>query len=123
MCGEQDMISVCAAAAVMPLAPAHYPLHLALGPGIAVVSVVPPLVQAEPGWEERICPGCQGEGWGVSNAIILPLFDYLHISFERTDFLKIRCPVEPGLWVDKCISVTLSYHNTASEQELSLGWR
>lgn len=114
---------MCAAAAELPPAPAYYTLHLTLGPEMAAVNVVPPLVQAEPGWEERICPGCRGEGWGVSNAIILPLFDYLHISFKRTDCLKIKCPVEPGLWVDKCISVTLSYHNTASEQELSLGWR
>lgn len=113
---------MCVAAAELPLVLAHYNLHLALGPEIAV-NVCCPLVWAEPGWEERICPGCQGESWGVSNAIILPLFDYLHISFKRTDFLKIKCPVEPGLWVDKCISVTLSYHNTASEQELSLGWR
>lgn len=101
---------MCAAAAQLPLAPAPYTLHLTLGPGIAVANVVPPLGQAEPRWEGRICPGCQGEVWGVSNAIILPLFDYLHISFKRTDFLKIKCPVEPGLWVDKCISVTLSYH-------------
>lgn len=75
---------MCAAAAELPLAPAHYTLHLALGPGIA--NVIPLLVQAEPGWEERIYPGCQSEGWGVSNAIILPLFDYLHISFKRTGF-------------------------------------
>lgn len=29
-------------------------------------------------------PGCRSEGWGVSNAVILPLFEYLHISFNET---------------------------------------
>lgn len=78
------------------------------------------LAQAEPWQGER---SCRGEGWAVPNAVILPLFEYLHTSFNKTGFLKIKCPVEPGLWGDKCISVTSSYHSTASEQELSLGWR
>lgn len=121
---------VCSSVAVAELhpVPALYVLHPAPAVGIAVVGA-----GASPGCRlscgdgrgaaAPARPGCRSEGWGASNAVILPLFEYLHISFNKTAFLKIKCPVELGLWVDKCVSVTSSYHNTASEQELSLGWR
>lgn len=41
-----------------------------------------------------------------------------HLIQQKSFFLKIKCPVELGLWVDKCISITLSDHSTAREQRV-----